>query len=110
MVNPQLSIVLFLHIKSHHLLCNKIRESLYSRLEIKFDPIIQVVAQNDLMNTERKVDDSTNIMTTQNNRQMVKSLYKQIIYSVPNQHHKIYLVAVYVQTYCMCNKKSTVQE
>lgn len=109
MVSPQVSIV-FLHIKSHYLLCNKIRESLYSRLEIKFDPIIQVVAQNDLMNTEHKVDDSTNLMTTQNNRQMVKSLYKQIIYSVSNQHHKIYLVAVYVPNILYVQQKSTVQE
>lgn len=108
MVNPQVSIVLFVHIKSHYLLCNKIRESLYSRLEI--DPIIQVVAQNDLMNTEHKVDDSTNVMTTHNNRHMVKSLYKQIIYSVPNQHHKIYLVAVYVPNILYVQQKSTVQE
>lgn len=27
---------------------------------------------------------------------MVKSLYKQIIYCVPNQHHKTHVVAVYV--------------
>lgn len=54
--------VVFPHIKSHHLLCNKIRESLYSRLEIDFDPIIQVNAQNDRMNIEHKVDDSTNIV------------------------------------------------